>query len=165
MLIARCLVRSPRRFGDSSFARSESSAEMGHDIFSCRFTLDGIWFVTMTRPNKSMHTISHLLAMGWLFFLTGCAFDSSSGNSTVAPGAFTEPKAHLTPTMSDDAILRSLNYEPTRMKVRSTNGMDGYSTTYITRGREVTITRSIVSGVIVMEDVPSGSRSWELGQP
>src|SRR4051812_30840071 len=56
VFIPRCFARHHRRVGDSSLAGPEPSCEVGHDIFSCRFALDGIWFVTMTMPDDALRT-------------------------------------------------------------------------------------------------------------
>lgn len=73
---------------------------------------------------------------------------------------------HLSPTMSDESILTELGFDPVRMKAEHNQGRDGSSTSYTTRnGDSVFITRSVATGVFVMQSGPNGNRSWELGKP
>lgn len=105
----------------------------------------------------------HRLVCVVSLFLAGCGLDQSEQTPPAAHAAFAQPKPHLHAGMTDDTILRALGLDPARMRARSDAGPDGYSSTYSGhRGESVLITRSIVTGVFVMQSGPSGSRSWEL---
>jgi hypothetical protein len=69
-------------------------------------------------------------------------------------------------SMSDDQILRVLHLDPTRLKSEKSAGDDGYSTIYTDDNNEIWITRSGVSGVVVMRMRPKEHlKIWELGKP
>lgn len=70
----------------------------------------------------------------------------------------------LSASMSDDQILRVLQLDPAKLTSKRDQGMDGHSMTYSDAGHEVTIVRSIVSGVIVTRTRPvDQTKTWELG--
>lgn len=72
----------------------------------------------------------------------------------------------LTAAMSDEQILRALQLDPTALRAVKTQGKDGTTTRYADATNEVAITRSIVSGVVVLRTKPAASTQiWKLGQP
>ena len=72
----------------------------------------------------------------------------------------------LSASMSDERILEVLKVDPTKRHSKETIGKDGTSTIYIDGVQEIRITRSIVSGVIVMRMEPAKDRkTWNLGTP
>src|SRR5947208_2163195 len=96
--------------------------------------------------------------------LAGCALKPSAPASHNC--AFLDTDPHLSPRMSDDTILRTLGFEPARMKMRVFDGPDGYETDYTTRaGDSVSITRSLVTGICVTASCPNGSKWWEQEEP
>jgi acetyl esterase/lipase len=79
------------------------------------------------------------------------------------------PKAAPTaPTaaMSDEQILRALQLDPAALRAEKTQGKDGTTTLYSDAVNEVMITRSMVSGIVVLRTKPAASaQTWKLGQP
>ena len=72
----------------------------------------------------------------------------------------------LSASMSDERILEILKVDPTKRHSKEIFGKDGTSMIYIDGVQEIWITRSIVSGVIVMREEPANDRkTWELGTP
>lgn len=72
----------------------------------------------------------------------------------------------LSAAWSDEKILRELGLNPDDLKVEEAQGADGFSMIYRDASNEVWITRSVVSGVIVMRMKPESSQKiWELGEP
>ncbi|MEO7672826.1 MAG: hypothetical protein ABIU09_01960 [Pyrinomonadaceae bacterium] len=56
----------------------------------------------------------------------------------------------LTPSMSDVQILRALGHDPDVLTSHRTDGKDGYSTAYTNDTTDITITRSLVTGISVL---------------
>ncbi len=72
----------------------------------------------------------------------------------------------LAASMSDGQILRALQLDPEKLKSKKEQGPDGHSTIYTDEKHEIWITRSVVSGVIVMRMKPEDQLNiWELGKP
>lgn len=105
----------------------------------------------------------------WVYhgFRSGPIFILSSGEPATPvrerrfAGARVVGGPKLTPLMSDDQILRSLNLDPKKLSARVTQGKDGQSTEYCAGTDRVVITRSIDSGL----SVTHGMQSWYLGKP
>jgi hypothetical protein len=75
-----------------------------------------------------------------------------------------EEGPQLKAAMTDPEILRAFGLDPSSVKREVVQGKDGTSTTYVAGDQNITVTRSLVSGVTVMA---SGRVSgvWPLGQP
>ncbi len=74
--------------------------------------------------------------------------------------------AQLTASMSDEQLLRALLLDPAALRSEKTQGKDGTTTNYSDATNKVLITRSLVSGVVVMRTKPVGrEQTWELGRP
>ena len=72
----------------------------------------------------------------------------------------------LAASMSDEQILRVLQLDPAKLQSKKDQGDDGHSTIYTDDQHEIWITRSVVSGVIVMRMKPKEQlKIWELGKP
>jgi acetyl esterase/lipase len=72
----------------------------------------------------------------------------------------------LTAAMSDEQILRALALEPAALRAEKTQGKDGTTAVYSDATNEVMITRSMVSGVVVLRTKPTaGAQTWKLGRP
>jgi acetyl esterase/lipase len=72
----------------------------------------------------------------------------------------------LTAAMSDEQILRALQLDPAALRAEKTQGKDGTTTVYSDATNEVMITRSMVSGVVVLRTKPVGqTQTWKLGRP
>jgi hypothetical protein len=72
----------------------------------------------------------------------------------------------LAASMSDAQLLRVLKIDPATLHSKKEQGPDGYSTIYTDEQHEVWITRSVVSGVVVMRMKPKEDiKTWELGKP
>jgi hypothetical protein len=68
--------------------------------------------------------------------------------------------------MSDDQILRVLQVDPVKLQSKKEQGPDGHAMIYTDETHEIWITRSVVSGVIVMRMKPKEQlKIWELGKP
>src|SRR4051794_9540709 len=67
-------------------------------------------------------------------------------------------------SMSDEEILRVIGLDPAQMQSERHRGADGSSIDYNDERNEVTITRSFVSGVTVLQFRPK-QREWKLGHP
>ena len=68
--------------------------------------------------------------------------------------------------MTDEACLKSLGLDPAKMKSHVGHGPDGYETTYTMRGGvEVTIVRSLSTGVYVRWRDAAGFKGRDLGFP
>lgn len=72
----------------------------------------------------------------------------------------------LAAAMSDEQILRALQLDPVALRAEKTQGKDGTTTIYSNAANEVIITRSMVSGVVVLRTKPEASaQTWKLGRP
>jgi hypothetical protein len=86
-------------------------------------------------------------------------------------GVFAHPPemgsvTNLAATMTDEQILRTIGYDPDTLTSRRDDGKDGYSTVYSNGTTLVIVTRSLVSGVIVLRMRPEGQKKeWLLGKP
>jgi len=69
---------------------------------------------------------------------------------------------NLTDAMSDDQILQTLGLDPAKLAAHDTQGKDGHSTVYSTDDDQVTITRSVVTGVVAIRSRPQGTQTWSL---
>jgi acetyl esterase/lipase len=75
-------------------------------------------------------------------------------------------QAPLTASMSDEQLLRALSLEPTALRAEKTQGKDGTTTIYSDAANEILITRSLVSGVVVLRTKPvDQAQTWKLGRP
>jgi tetratricopeptide (TPR) repeat protein len=72
------------------------------------------------------------------------------------------PQPNLTGAMPDDQILQTLGLDSAKLTARVTQGKDGHSTVYSTDKDQVTITRSMVTGVVVIRSRPQGTQTWDL---
>jgi len=73
---------------------------------------------------------------------------------------------NLASTMTDEQILRAIGYDPNTLTAHREDGKDGYSTIYSNGTTLVFVTRSLVSGVIVLRMRPEGQKQeWLLGKP
>jgi len=71
----------------------------------------------------------------------------------------------LSASMQDDQILHVLNLDPAKMQAKKEQGPDGDSIIYTDEMHEIWITRSVVSGVIVMRMKPENQlKIWKLGK-
>lgn len=112
--------------------------------------------------SRVMKNAGYLFLCGTLCLCAGCAHFTQRGTP---PAAAIRHKPHLRAAMTDAEILRELNFDPTKMKAEFVQGKDGHTTTYKAGNKvSVSITRSVVSGVFVVNDYPGGSQSWELGK-
>jgi hypothetical protein len=99
-------------------------------------------FVNLTRP----------VILAFLLAVSGCEKQ--------------ENQTELTASMSDDRILRTIGIDPAVLRSERVQGKDGYSIVYTNNTNHVTITRSLVSGVIVTQSRPvEQKRVWKLGKP
>ena len=70
----------------------------------------------------------------------------------------------LAANMSDEQILRVLQLDPSKLQKKKEQGPDGHSIIYTDEKHEIWITRSVVSGLIVMRMKPEDQlKAWELG--
>lgn len=75
-------------------------------------------------------------------------------------------QSELTASMSDDSILRVIGLDLAALHSERVQGKDGYSIVYTNDRNRVVITRSIVSGVRVVQLRPTEQkREWNLGKP
>jgi tetratricopeptide (TPR) repeat protein len=87
--------------------------------------------------------------------------EMNTNNISRAANVFlTQP--NLTGAMSDDQILQTLGLDPAKLTAHVTQGKDGHSTAYSTDNDQVTITRSMVTGVVVIRSRPQGTQTWSL---
>jgi hypothetical protein len=107
-----------------------------------------------------------LIIVAALSAIAGC--ERHDPVATTAPASpTTKPTAEppsLKAGMTDAEIIRACGLDPSSAKREFVQGKDGTSTTYSAGDQQVTVTRSLVSGVTVMA---SGRVSgvWPLGQP
>ncbi|HXI82459.1 MAG TPA: hypothetical protein VNL17_00040 [Verrucomicrobiae bacterium] len=86
-------------------------------------------------------------------------------------GVSTHPvEAHsgtdLAASMTDKQILRAIGYDPDTLTSSRNDGKDGYSMVYSNETTLVFVTRSVVSGVIVLRMRPEEQKQeWLLGKP
>lgn len=72
----------------------------------------------------------------------------------------------LSASMTDEQILRALELDPLKLQSKTDKGVDGTTKVYSDEQHEIWITRSVVSGVIVMRMKPKDLvKTWELGKP
>jgi hypothetical protein len=93
---------------------------------------------------------------------------AASGNPADQPDATPSdhrPQINLTPSMSDEQILRAMGLDPKALQARRDQGKDGYTMAYTSARDHLLITRSKVSGVIVMRLKPEKEKGeWTLGK-
>jgi hypothetical protein len=87
--------------------------------------------------------------------------EMNTNNITMAANDFLA-QPNLTAVMSDDQILQTLGLDPAKLTAHVTQGKDGHSTAYSTDNDQVTITRSMVTGVVVIRSRPQGTQTWSL---
>lgn len=77
-----------------------------------------------------------------------------------------DARAHaIHSSMTDEEILRRIGHDPRELTSNRVEGKDGDTTTYSNEMTEVTITRSVVSGTVVLRNKPeSERREWRLGK-
>jgi hypothetical protein len=91
----------------------------------------------------------------------GSVTTTKPASSTTMPAA---DAVRLNAGMTDAEIVRAFGLDPESAKREFVQGKDGTSTTFATGNQQVTVTRSVVSGVTVIASGPT-SGSWKLGQP
>lgn len=95
----------------------------------------------------------------------GCAAWSPPSSTIKNEVKWVEPKPTLYAGMTDEEILGKLGIAAKGLESEFYQGPDGYSHHYEAEGKwSVIVTRSIVTGVFVMESTPTGSRTWKLGR-
>jgi hypothetical protein len=100
--------------------------------------------------------------------LFGCGKSSRPGLTNRPADAMPADSAPttLSASLSDDEILRALKLDPKALQAERDQGKDGHTTSYRDADNQVFITRSKVSGVIVMRLKPeSQKQEWMLGVP
>ena len=90
-----------------------------------------------------------------VFAFTGC--------TSPPPRSAEVAQRNLRATMTDEEMLRALGHDPNAMKSEHTKGKGGTSATYANDRTEITITRSIVSGVGITQWRPQ-FRQWKVGK-
>src|SRR5207247_8205605 len=66
----------------------------------------------------------------------------------------------LTPSMSDEQILRAIGHDPALLTSHRSNGKDGYSMVYSNETTLIFITRSLVSGISVLRLKPEDQKQY-----
>lgn len=87
--------------------------------------------------------------------------EMNTNNISSAADAFL-PQPNLTGAMPDDQILQTLGLNSATLTTHVTQGKDGHSTAYSADNDQVTITRSAVTGVVVVRSRPQGTQTWNL---
>jgi hypothetical protein len=97
--------------------------------------------------------------------LVGC--NSSSETPQIIHVASTpvvlENGNRLDSTMSDSELLQNLGLDFKEFTPKRTQGKDGYSMEYRHGKQQVTVTRSLVTGISILAEGPSVSGQWSLG--
>ena len=109
-----------------------------------------------------------------MLLLAACAVPACGRRGSVST---TAPASTATPTtkpavdgpglnagLTDVEIIRRFGLDPESAKRVFVQGKDGTSTTFTVGNQQVTVTRSLVSGVTVMASGPK-SGNWALGKP
>ena len=100
--------------------------------------------------------------------ISGCEKPSNrpASSEALASSSVSRTEADLSPSMSDEQILRAIGLDPVALKSHREQGKDGYTMVYENGASEVMITRSRVSGVTVIRLRPAEQmREWKLGKP
>lgn len=68
--------------------------------------------------------------------------------------------------MTDEQLLKVMKREPSKMTREVTHGDDGSSTSYADSEEEIIVTRSVVSGVVVLRHIKRTDvwQTWILGK-
>lgn len=78
----------------------------------------------------------------------------------------TTERAGMRAEMSDEQLLRIMKRDPSRMVREVTHGDDGSSTSYNDAEEEIVVTRSVVTGVVVLRHIKRSNvwQTWVLGK-
>jgi hypothetical protein len=69
----------------------------------------------------------------------------------------------LTPSMSDEQILRAIGHDPSALRVHRDDGVDGHSMTYTNDKTYIIVSRSLVSGISVLRLHPKDQKQlWMM---
>jgi len=101
------------------------------------------------------------LALLSVIYLAGCRKEqpiSSPEAPQVAVARARAVRDGLTPSMSDEQILRKLGYDPADFRAYRNQGVDGYSMDYTNDATYIIICRSLVSGTSILRLHPKGQQ-------
>lgn len=123
----------------------------------------------LSATHHTMTRLCHILCL--LAFCIGCEREPAPAPTLnpklaafLAEGRSNAIADHLTNGMSDEQILRAIGYDPATLRSnRGGNGIDAYDVEYISDMTDITITRSLSTGITVLRYLPKDQqKQWVL---